>query len=662
MVRLAWLGFAAGMAAFAWACAPARDPAPPRARAATSVAARPFVVPDPACRPAEALPPSAPAVLLEVAVVASVSGMRVPVADHDALRGGDRVAVLVRSSAAGFVRVLARSDDGESRPLSDEPVAVTPGAWLRFPGAVAVDDVERVLRGGGGAWFELPEAPGSERVSAVWTPEHDAPVASLDAAPPLTPEHDPPGASPPPTPERAYAEALLRHRAAHARVFLAKAAVLELDGRDTLELRSVAGLGDAHGVAASFALARLDAHAPRRIAVAGRGAIEVDDAPFRDAAGRYASLADVPAADATSVERVRRRIAEALPPCTTVLHYDLAGDALQIFAVDAGGVRAHAVVSLGRARLDALVARYRASLLKDAVGEVRALALVTALDVAPDASLASAAGELTVALVPPPIAAALATTRHLVVVPTSSIGAVPFAALAALGDGEPLVARMSVTVAPSVRDLWLSPPAWTWPPREALVVGNPAASAAEGVPALPDAEREAAGIAGAVGTTALIGPDATREAVLERMHHADFVYFATHGVADESDPMTGSFLVLAGDRGQWLTPERVMREYRQARMPAALVVLSACQTALGGLQPGGVVGLARAFQMSGAARVVVSQWSVADEPTAALMALFAEELRAHPPSEALRRAMLRLRGLHPEPAFWAPFLVFGTPG
>jgi CHAT domain-containing protein len=78
-------------------------------------------------------------------------------------------------------------------------------------------------------------------------------------------------------------------------------------------------------------------------------------------------------------------------------------------------------------------------------------------------------------------------------------------------------------------------------------------------------------------------------------------------------------------------------------MPAKLVVLSACQTGLGRQLDAGIAGLARAFQLAGAARVVMSLWSVHDDSTAELMADFISRLREEPPAEALRLSMLQMR-------------------
>ncbi len=81
-----------------------------------------------------------------------------------------------------------------------------------------------------------------------------------------------------------------------------------------------------------------------------------------------------------------------------------------------------------------------------------------------------------------------------------------------------------------------------------------------------------------------------------------------------------------------------------------LVVLSACETGLGMVGGGeGVFGLQRAFHLAGAHNVVASLWKVDDQATAALMAIFYDQLwrQRKPPIEALRTAQLTIYR-HPE--------------
>ncbi|MEV1074144.1 CHAT domain-containing protein [Micromonospora parva] len=95
-----------------------------------------------------------------------------------------------------------------------------------------------------------------------------------------------------------------------------------------------------------------------------------------------------------------------------------------------------------------------------------------------------------------------------------------------------------------------------------------------------------------------------------------------------------------------------------------LVVLSACDTGLGEVEPGeGVFGLRRCFVLAGARTLVMSLWKVPDEQTAQLMADFYQLLgEGQPRAEALRQAQLRTRKRHAEPRYWAAFVCQGADG
>lgn len=99
------------------------------------------------------------------------------------------------------------------------------------------------------------------------------------------------------------------------------------------------------------------------------------------------------------------------------------------------------------------------------------------------------------------------------------------------------------------------------------------------------------------------------------------------------------------------------------RMRLDMVVLSACDSALGEAVPGeGFVGLTQAFFAAGAQRVLGTLWPVDDQATSEWMRHFYLALKStHSPAKALQRAQSEMAA-DPEwkaPYFWAGFVLAG---
>ncbi len=144
-----------------------------------------------------------------------------------------------------------------------------------------------------------------------------------------------------------------------------------------------------------------------------------------------------------------------------------------------------------------------------------------------------------------------------------------------------------------------------------------------------------------------------------------FLHMATHGILDPVRPeFSGLLFSRIAD-----VPEAdgVWRSYEiiDARIRSALVVLSACETALGRTLGGeGVLGLSRGFLYAGASALAVSLWRVPDASTARLMTHLYRGLLGDAPSPAaaLREAQLaRITAGAAHPYLWAAFIVVGPP-
>ena len=143
------------------------------------------------------------------------------------------------------------------------------------------------------------------------------------------------------------------------------------------------------------------------------------------------------------------------------------------------------------------------------------------------------------------------------------------------------------------------------------------------------------------------------------------VHFATHGLLNSEHPeLSGLVLSLVDEKGQPQDGFLRMHEIFNLRLPAELVVLSACQTGLGKeIRGEGLVGLTRGFMYAGAARVVASLWEVNDVATAELMKRFYRRMLQDGmrPAAALRAAQIEMwKKLHwQSPFYWGAFVLQG---
>ena len=257
----------------------------------------------------------------------------------------------------------------------------------------------------------------------------------------------------------------------------------------------------------------------------------------------------------------------------------------------------------------------------------------------------------------------LAGKRGLIIAPHAELHYVPFAALlGAPGPQEYLIERYRLTFVPSA-SVWLG-----------LERRGRSRSSREGVlalaprvDALPGSAAEVAAIGRIFGDRArvLLGDRASRHALSAAAPAQDVIHLATYGVLNKDNPLF-SFVELAPHNGDDGRLE--VHDVFGLELHARLVVLSACQTALGSGALADVpagddwVGLVQAFLFAGASHVMATLWPVEDRTTADLMTRFYAALEAgRPEAEALaeaQRATLR-NPATAHPFYWAGFTLSG---
>jgi CHAT domain-containing protein/tetratricopeptide (TPR) repeat protein len=186
---------------------------------------------------------------------------------------------------------------------------------------------------------------------------------------------------------------------------------------------------------------------------------------------------------------------------------------------------------------------------------------------------------------------------------------------------------------------------------------------------LPATRREAEAIVGVAGKDSSLEAldfDASLEtAISAELSRYRIVHFASHTLLNSRHPeLSGIILSLVDHQGKPQDGFLQAHEIYNLKLNADLVVLSACETALGKeIRGEGLVGLTRAFMYAGAPRVVATLWRVPDSATAELMKQFYTGMirQGLPPAAALRQAQVSLsrEKQWSAPYYWAGFTLQG---
>jgi CHAT domain-containing protein/tetratricopeptide (TPR) repeat protein len=229
----------------------------------------------------------------------------------------------------------------------------------------------------------------------------------------------------------------------------------------------------------------------------------------------------------------------------------------------------------------------------------------------------------------------LPAVRHLLILPSTALAGAPVEVIA---DKYAVSYALSATLYTHLRK---QPPPAT---QGLLALADPAFGKESAWRRLPGTRLEVEGLRRLFPKAeVLLGSQASEQRLYEltkdgKLGHHRYVHLATHGVVDNQVPLR-SAVILARDAlpdplkqlqaglpvfdGR-LTADKVLRTWR---LHSDLVILSACQTALGKYEEGeGYVGFAQALIMSGSRSVCLSLWKVDDTATALLMTRFYENL------------------------------------
>lgn len=241
--------------------------------------------------------------------------------------------------------------------------------------------------------------------------------------------------------------------------------------------------------------------------------------------------------------------------------------------------------------------------------------------------------------------------RAVLLVPHGALHYLPFASL---HDGQRyFLDKHALRLSTSASALKYLRHTAALPGAQALILGNPTGD-------LPSAELEARQLKRLMpGATLLVGPAATRAALLANAPAAGTLHVASHALFDARQPLESRLVLAPGPAAE--PGELRVSDIYGLNLTADLVTLSACETGLGRITDGGeLIGMTRGFLYAGSSTVVSSLWQVPDEATATLMESFYAKLPRLNKRDALRAAQLELMRRGEPPYAWASFYLSGS--
>jgi CHAT domain-containing protein len=338
-------------------------------------------------------------------------------------------------------------------------------------------------------------------------------------------------------------------------------------------------------------------------------------------------------------------IRSALPPKTTLVSYFITSSAAHAWALDRTTLQ---YVSLPIGPLD--LARVQCAA-RQFHGTGRGVRLL-------DKTCEPASVEELYKRLFAPLRAHIRNSR-LIIVPHGVLHYLSFGAFRDPRTRRYLIEDYTITYAPSASSIHFLRDKETPVKGKALVIGAPAGVS----PELPGAMREAMMVGARLHSVPMVGAAAKESLLYQLKGDIDLVHIAAHGFYEADTPLFSRLALAEGDGSDGNV--EVHEILSDADLTGVnLVVLSACQTALGKVSAGDeIVGLTRALMYAGTPGVVSTLWEIDDDAAEALMNYFYDRLlHGSSAADALRFAQLQLlHGDYPDPRQWAAFTLNGDP-
>ena len=255
------------------------------------------------------------------------------------------------------------------------------------------------------------------------------------------------------------------------------------------------------------------------------------------------------------------------------------------------------------------------------------------------------------------------TIKTLIIIPDDILRTIPYSALINRNTEKYLIQQYSLTVVPSYQ---LSKTSQT----KTILTNNllcGLSTAASGFNALTCVNIELEKINEIIGGRIIKNDDFTIENLKHELNNNDYnmIHFSTHGQVKKNS--LESFILLNNGKLTMDHLEQLLHLGIYRQKPVELIVLSACETAIGDERA--ALGLAGIALKAGVKTALATLWPVEEKSTALAMIEFYKQLSIYnttmTKAEALQSMQIKMLSgdLEKEfihPYFWSPFLLIGN--
>ena len=263
-----------------------------------------------------------------------------------------------------------------------------------------------------------------------------------------------------------------------------------------------------------------------------------------------------------------------------------------------------------------------------------------------------------------PFESQLETAQGLVIIPDKQIGYIPFDILSSTGEPDDyLIHQYNISYAYSMG-------LYEWMVNtihesevDKIYGFAPSFTGSNSLASLPFNQTEIEKISEVFAIDSNVGVHASKDKFLDSYAEYSMIHLSTHGIVDHTNPSRSYIAFSEVSDSSKLQHSLYANEIFNLNSKAELLVLSACETAIGGIAEGeGVMSLSRAWAATGVKSIVSTLWRIDDQFTSEFMMEFYKRMKnGESKSVAVWNTKKRFINdeVYQQPYYWASFTLMG---